>query len=224
MLDTRRIEIDFFAGFEVDARCRVFVAGEFKPLPCNWPYVTLNNNSVSFSLKAPEVCALTFLGQDGCDDVFRELFSVNVFKGHPRVKEIAINKGISQWAVLEAARRHHSNFRISTIISQLKNGHFGPTMWLHRAESVFIEHYDVYDVASAGQRQHSLFDHVLTVRGVKYRFRSQTAFQIARIGEKVDFLFRIDVEGGRFVVVSSFTRTSRNESQCIQSFRRLPNK
>jgi len=211
MLDTRRIEIDFFAGFEVDARCRVFPAGSYEPIPCHWPYVTLTFKGISFSLKAPEVCVLSFLGPDGCEDIFRELYSQDVFKGHPRIKEIALGKGISQWAVIEAARRHHSRFRSSMILSRLQGGRFDQTMWLHRVTAAPVQHYDIYEVESARRdKSFALFDHVVTVEGAKYRCRMQGSHPLAAVGEKIDFLFRKDAEGGRFLILSSISRTSEN--------------
>jgi hypothetical protein len=207
MLDTRRIEIECFAGFEVDARCRIFAAGSFEPLPCEWPYVTLGTEDIKFSLKAPEVCALAFLGPHGCDAVFRELYMENVTKGHPRIKAIALERGISQWAVMEAARRHHSAFRVSSILDQLRSGRFGPSMWLHRIDDAVVQGYEVHAVAAPG-RSEGLSDHVVTVVGVKYRMRKIGSVPMALVGDRVSFSFRNDREGGLFIVLSSFERAA----------------
>jgi hypothetical protein len=207
MLDTRRIEIECFPGFEVDARCRVFVAGTYDPLSCQWPYVTLKTGTFEFSLKAPEVCALAFLGPDGCEAVFRELYMHNVGKGHPRVKEIALERGISQWAVIEAARKPPGKFRASSILEQLRSGHFGPSMWLHRIDSGMIHQYETFPVEGWRTVNERIYDHVLTVAGVKYRIRRNDTFPLARIGDRVSFAFRKDIQGGIFIVGSSFVRT-----------------
>lgn len=208
MLDTRRIEIDFFPGFEVDARCRVFAAGSHVPLPSEWPYVTLREGDIALSLNAPEICALSFLGPDGCEAVFRELYGENVFKGHGRIKEIALDRGISQWAVMAAARRHHEAFRVSSILSDLRAGRYGSCMWLHRVERTRIDFYDVYEVVmgSPGQR---LFDHAITLGGIAYRFRRIGEIPLAQCGDEVSFSYRLDRQGGRFVVQSSLVRSFR---------------
>lgn len=209
MLDTRRIEIAFFPGFEVDARCRVFETGSYVPLPCEWPYVTLGSADIRFSLKAPELCALAFLGTEGCEAVFRELFAQEVFKGHPRIKEIALEKGISQWAVIEAARRHHSRFRVSSILSDLRAGKFGPTMWVHRISAGIVDRYEVYEERSGAVGSPSLFDHALAVGAKTYRFRTRSPVPMASRLDAVDFSYRIDPEGGRFIVLSSFQRVGK---------------
>jgi len=213
MLDTRRLGIPGLEGWEIDARCRVFRTGEAVPVENEWPYVTIEHHDLALSFKVAEAAALAFLGEEGCSDVYRELYSQNLKKGNARTKQIALEKGLSEWIVLAAARSHFSQFRLTVLLQMMRWGRVDETMKLHTVEGGRVESYATYPVdGQAGLvqrlRKEALFDHVINVAGQTYRLRQTGGAPLARDGDTVSFRYRLDQGGGRFVVRTSFRRVS----------------
>jgi len=213
MLDSRRLPIPGLSGWLVDARCRVFPEDSYSPLPCEWPFVTITIRDLSLSIKAPEAAALAFLGEAGCEAIFRELFSAEVGKSHPRVKAIALERGISAWIVIEAARRHFSEFRLTKLLHDISRGRIDDTMRLHRITDARVDDYRTFRCTSGGTHKGAVaHDHVISISGVPYRMRRSSAFPMARKGDLVSFSFRRDREGGLFIVNSTFSRVATSGS------------
>jgi len=211
MLDVRRLGIPGLEGWEVDARCRVFRSGTRKPVDNEWPYVTVDHHDLALSFQVAEAAALAFLGEDGCSEVYRELFSENVRKGHPRTKQIALEKGLSEWIVIAASRRHHSQFRLTVLLQMIRWGQIDESMKLHRVIEGRIDGYVTYPVDNAArttfaERRNAIHDHVMTIAGQQYRLRQSGHVPMAREGDLVCFSYRLDPKGARYIVRSSFGR------------------
>lgn len=216
MLDVRRLPIQGLDGWEVDARCRVFQAGEKNPVEAEWPYVTIYHHDLVLSFKSAEAAALSFLGEAGCSEIYRELYAEKVEKGHPRTKAIALERGISEWIVIEAARTHYSQFRLHGLIMRLRRGLIDDSMRLHKVTLSVVTNYTVFPVGNTPQhlqnREADLFDHVLAISGRKFRLRQKGGHSIASIGDRVSFSYRTDPQGGLFIVRSTF------EKEAIRTF------
>lgn len=214
MLDTRRLPIHGLEGWEVDARCRVFKVGHREPVETDWPYVTIQHHDLVLSFKAAEAAALTFLGEEGCSEIYRELFAEKVEKGHPRTSEIARDRGISEWIVLEAARTHYSQFRLTGLLMRMKRGVIDETMRLHRVTLATVAEYRVFPVGGASHlsnRATALYDHVIGIADRRFRLRQKGGVPMANIGDRISFSYRSDPQGGLFIVRSSFVREAPSD-------------
>lgn len=211
MLDTRRLPVPGLDDWEIDARCRVFRSGSSTPLDNEWPYVTVEHHDLVLSFQVAEAGALAFLGEEGCSEVYQELFAEKVTKGHPRVRSIAREKGLSEWIVIAAARRHYSQFRLTTILQMLRWGNFDETMKLHSVTDARLADYATYPVDSGevlpfAERRDAVYDHVMLVDDQQYRLRQSGRIPLAVKGDVVSFTYRLHPKGGRYIVRSSFRR------------------
>lgn len=209
MLDTRRLPIPGLDDWLVDARCRVFRRGEHRPVAAQWPYVTVEADGQTISFKVAEATALAFLGQDACEEIFRELFAANPVKGHPRTRRIALDRGLSEWAVLQASRCVPEQFDLVRAVRRIEAGRVDPTMCLHSLDGARVDRYDVYraEAGDRGARSPAVFDHVLSVAGEPYRFRQSGMARLAQVGDIVSFRYRLKSDRRRYVVRSTLVRT-----------------
>lgn len=193
-----RREIPGFPNWFVDASCRIWSIKNWRP-PNEWPYATISTPLGDVYLDVAEVAALCFLGEAGCNEAYRKLALIPRLKPHDgECRAIAKEYGISYWAVFAASKQPVANFVVRRFAELVASGTIDETMRLHSAEGTVSE-YKIFEL----EDKPGLFDHVLKIGAGCFRTRRYDKRHVANMGSAIRFRYRLDVQGGMFLVPST---------------------